>query len=140
MEEWEGEEEEEGGEGEEKGWAVEEVGWGEFGLVVEVVGFSSEGSIGLGGGVIGRCWTCRLSGETTAVPGVWGGKVGSGKRLRLGWGKGGGVFWLRLPGRPKERLRKRKKPMRKERQRNKRHIETESEMVKMWECCWLGLE
>jgi hypothetical protein len=47
---------------------------------------------------------------------------------------------LRLPGRPKERLRKRKKPMRKERQRNKRHIETESEMVKMWECCWLGLE
>jgi len=25
--------------------------------------------------------------------------------------------------------------MRKERQRNKRHIETESEMVKMWECC-----
>jgi hypothetical protein len=64
VEEWEGEEEEEEGEGEEKGW-------GEVGLVVEVVGFSSEGSIGLVGGVIGRYRTCRLSGETTAVPGVW---------------------------------------------------------------------
>jgi hypothetical protein len=41
-----------------------------IGLVVEVVGFSSEGSIGLVGGVNGRYQTCRLSGETTAVPRV----------------------------------------------------------------------
>jgi hypothetical protein len=50
-----------------------------------VVGFSSEGSIGLVGGVIGRYRTCLLSGETTAVPGVWGGKCGIGKWLMLGW-------------------------------------------------------
>ncbi len=61
--------EEREGEGEEKGRAVEEVGWGEFGFVVEVVGFSGVGSIGLGRGVNGTYRTCQLSGETTAVPG-----------------------------------------------------------------------